>query len=99
MAQALHLANGATLNEKLRADTGAVARLASGGASDAEILETLFLSALSRPPTDSERSGMLPLLAEASSGLDGDEAAQARRQAVEDLYWAVMTSNEFLFNH
>ena len=23
----------------------------------------------------------------------------ARRQAVEDLYWAVLTCQEFLFNH
>jgi hypothetical protein len=23
----------------------------------------------------------------------------ARRQAVEDLYWAVLSANEFLFNH
>ena len=30
---------------------------------------------------------------------DAQATALARRQAIEDLYWAVLTSKEFLFNH
>lgn len=101
VAQALHLANGATVNEKLRDENGVVARLAREGASDAQVLDTLFASALSRRPTDAERAVILPALAESTAGLETDtEAAKAaRRQAIEDLYWAVLTGKEFLFDH
>ena len=91
MTQALHLANGTTINEKLRDPKGAVARAIDAKTPDAEIIDRLFLVALCRRPTDSERLRLLKLIAEA-----GDNQ---RRQAIEDLYWATMTGNEFLFNH
>ncbi|MHC5539385.1 DUF1553 domain-containing protein, partial [Singulisphaera rosea] len=100
MSQALHLANGATINEKLRSDQGIVARILASKATDGEILDRLFLSALTRHPTDAERTKLNQILAEASAGQgDPKAAADARRQAVEDLYWATLTGNEFLFNH
>ncbi len=100
VSQALHLANGSTLNDKLRSDQGAVARLAAADLSDAVVLDRLTRSALARPATDAEKARILPLLAEATAGLDDPKArAQARRQAIEDLFWATLTGKEFLFNH
>ena len=32
-------------------------------------------------------------------GLIARPGPSARRQAIEDLYWAMLTSKEFLFNH
>ncbi|GIW86311.1 MAG: S-layer protein [Isosphaeraceae bacterium] len=101
VAQALHLVNGATINDKLRSDQGTVARLVREGATDEQILETLFATALTRRPTDAERAALLPTLADATAGLEPDspDAQTARRQAVEDLFWAVLTTKEFLFDH
>jgi hypothetical protein len=100
MSQALHLANGATINEKLRADNGAVARAIAAGAADNAIIDRLFRAALSRPPTEAERARLSRILADAVAGIkDPKAAATARRQAIEDLYWATLTGNEFLFNH
>jgi hypothetical protein len=100
MSQALHLANGATINEKLRSDSSAAAKAVSGKVDDPAIIEHLFLAALSRRPTAAERERTIKALKEATAGLaDPKAAATARRQAVEDLYWAVLTSREFLFNH
>ncbi|MFO0951362.1 MAG: DUF1549 and DUF1553 domain-containing protein [Isosphaeraceae bacterium] len=100
MSQALHLANGTTVNDKLRSPESAVAKAMAAKASDAEVLDRLFLAALSRRPTDSERARVLGALAEATKGVADEKArVEARRQAVEDLYWAVLTGNEFLFNH
>lgn len=100
MAQALHLANGATVNEKLRAPDGLVSKQLASKATDAEVLDRLFLAALTRKPTAAERSRLLKVLTDAVAGrLDPKAAAEARRQAVEDLYWATLTGNEFLFNH
>ncbi len=100
MSQALHLANGETINEKLRSESSAVAKTVAGKASDAAIVERLFLAALSRQPNAAERERMVKTLKEAAAGVaDPKAAATARRQAIEDLYWAVLTSREFLFNH
>jgi hypothetical protein len=100
VSQALHLANGDTLNTKLRDDHGAVAKLASSKLSDDEILNRLYRTALARGPTEAERSKLLPILTESSKGISDEKAAAtARRQAIEDLYWATITGKEFLFNH
>jgi hypothetical protein len=100
VSQALHLANGDTLNAKLRSDSGAVAKQVAANANDEEILDRLYLSALARHPTEAERAKLLPILAEARNGLnDAAAIASARRQALEDVYWATLTGKEFLFNH
>lgn len=84
LAQALHLINGSTINDKLRAGVAKLlqARENSGGA----IIDELYLRALSRPATAADRAEWEPLLA-----TDAD--------AVEDLLWALLNSREFSFNH
>src|SRR5205823_2390554 len=100
VSQALHLSNGATINEKLRSEAGAVAKAIASKATDAQILDALYKTALSRSPTEAEKARLLPILAEATTGLNDEKAiATARRQAIEDLYWATLTGKEFLFNH
>ncbi len=98
LSQALHLANGATLNDKLRADDGAVAEAATSEKSLEMIIDHLFKSSLSRPPMEAEVARLLPILNDSVEGAKGEEAEAARRQAIEDLYWAVLTGKEFLFN-
>jgi Protein of unknown function (DUF1553) len=100
MSQALHLANGDTINEKLRSDASVVAKAIGGKVDDPVVVDRLFLSALSRRPSAHERERMLKALKDAAAGVSDPKAvATARRQAIEDLYWAVLTSREFLFNH
>jgi hypothetical protein len=100
MSQALHLANGATINEKLRAENSAVARAIASHLGDTAVIDRLFHAALTRQPTKAERARLEKILTEATAGAgDPKAAAAARRQAIEDLYWATLTSNEFLFNH
>jgi hypothetical protein len=99
VSQALHLANGPTLNEKLRSDQSVAARLAVAGASDDAIADSLFRAALARPPRPEERMAVATSLAEARGIDDPDRARLARREAIEDLAWGLLTSKEFLFNH
>ena len=56
-----------------------------------KIVEEAYLSALSRYPTKTEQDKIVNILAAAG---DKDQ-----RAAVEDMYWAVLSSREFLFNH
>lgn len=100
IAQALHVINGETLNEKLRADGNSVSSFLQLGLSDRRILEHLYLSAFSRYPTESEESRVLEELGQARAGDGpGGSAERVRRGAVEDLMWAMLTTREFLFNH
>lgn len=100
MSQALHLANGGTINDKLRADNSAVAKAMTSKASDEAIVNQLFNAALTRNPTPAERARLVKILSDAVAGeKDPKVAATLRRQAIEDLYWATLTGNEFLFNH
>ena len=91
MTQVLHLTNGKTIQEKLEAKDGRVSKFLESNAPDAEIVETVYLAALTRYPTPTERQRLTDLLAEAT----GDE----KRPAIEDLLWSVFTSKEFLFQH
>jgi hypothetical protein len=92
MAQALHIANGDTLNQKLSAKDNRITKLLSSGRDDAAITEEAYILALSRLPTDKERSGVVALLSEARS-------PEEERTALEDVFWGLMSSREFLFNH
>ena len=61
----------------------------AAGRSDADVVEELFLATLSRYPTDPEQQSLVRRF--------GHSAAQ-RRRAAEDILWALLNSNEFLFN-
>ena len=91
MVQALHLSNGPTVNDKLAAKNGTVADWLSAKLADREIIDTAFLTCLSRPPTEAESQGYLKILKDA-----GDSE---RRACVEDVMWSLLTSREFLFQH
>jgi hypothetical protein len=91
VGQALHLNNGKTLNDKLRARGSLVERWLAEKKADGAVLDDLFLRALCRPPTAAETKKFTALLAEAT-------ADSSRREALEDLCWAVLTSKEFVFN-
>ncbi len=92
MAQALHIANGDTLNTKLAAKDNRLSQLLASGKPDTDLIDEAYLLAMSRPPTAPEKTGMLKLLAEAKTPED-------RRTALEDAFWSLMSSREFFFNH
>ena len=91
MTQVLHLTNGKTIQEKLEDKTGRVSQFVESHLPDPEAIEMVYLAAFSRYPTASERNTLSTLLAEAS--------AEEKRTAMEDLFWSVLTSKEFLFQH
>jgi hypothetical protein len=99
IAQALHVINGDTLNKKLMAPNGAVALFGKLGLSDGRMIEQVYLSAFSRFPSDGEKQRAIELLRSSRLAEGTPEAIQlSRRQGVEDLLWALLTSKEFLFN-
>lgn len=98
MAQALHLITAATLNGKISAKDGTLAKLATARKSDMEIVEELYLACFSRKPTPSEHNAVSEALATAG-GKTPEEIAAARQQVFADLLWAMLSSPEFVYNH
>ena len=94
VGQALHVNNGQTLNDKLRDPKGRVAAWVKENVSDDEAVRRLYLLALCREPTAAEAKKFHDLLAE--SAADGKTT---RQEALQDLFWAVLASKEFVFNH
>jgi hypothetical protein len=100
VTQALHVINGDTLNKKLSAADGNLALLSKIGLSDRRIVEQLYLSAMSRYPTDAEVSALQESLAKARQVKGSVEVQrEARQQALEDALWALLVSKEFMFNY
>ena len=89
LTQALHLLVGSTYNDKLWTEGARVYELFQRGASDAEIVEDLYLVAFSRFPEPEEVEELERLIASTPS----------REQALRDLQWALITSREFAENH
>lgn len=95
LVQVLHISNGQTMNDKL-AEFGSVADRLLGMAQgrddgDRAIVAEAYLLCLSRLPAADERERFRTMLAEAP--------ISAKREVVEDLLWALMSSREFLFQH
>ena len=91
MVQVLHISNGDTINQKLEAKANRIEQLLSANLTNEQIIEEAYLSALCRFPTDAERAKLLAALNEAP--------ADNKRQTIEDFYWSILSSKEFLFNH
>ncbi len=90
LGQALHLVGGRVVQDKIRSDTGRVAQLLTAGKSNAAVVEELFLATLARFPTEAERQLLVKRLI--APGAD-------RRRVAEDILWALINHNEFLFQH
>ena len=83
VAQALHIANGDTVNKKLSAKESVVTKLLDAGAPDEKLIEEASLTCLSRLPTAKEMERFLQALA--------DTKDSERRTALEDIFWAMLS--------
>jgi hypothetical protein len=90
VVQSLHLMNSKNLQAKLGNATGRVHQLAESKRSPEEIVTELYLATLSRFPSDEE----LKLATAAFTAKDAK-----RQSATEDVFWALLNSPEFVFNH
>ncbi len=89
LSQALHLMNGDVINDRIKQGR-VVAKLIQEKKSDAEIVENLYLRVFGRLPKEQEKTAIQQTLA---------AAPDQRQQALEDVFWALMNSKEFYFNH
>ncbi|MFM8261349.1 MAG: DUF1553 domain-containing protein, partial [Pirellula sp.] len=88
LSQTMHLVVGDTIRERLSSPV-VVKALLDAQVEPEKIIESLFVRALSRKPTAEERVDLMAFVS-------GNEKNQ---DVYEDIFWALMNSTEFLFNH
>ena len=87
LSQALHLLNGETTNNKI-AQGRVIEKLLMRQMTPSQIVEELYLRTFGRLPSATEAARIATRLASQSD----------KKEALEDLFWALLNSNEFLFN-
>ncbi len=89
LPQLLHLGNGEAVSQKIASPAGALARLLKQERDDRKVADALFLATVSRSPTEAQWADVSRALA------SGDP----RDEVFRDLFWALLNSKEFVFNH
>jgi hypothetical protein len=91
MVQVLHMSNGNTINGKLAAKGNRIEQLLNKNLPPDQIVDEAYLSTFARFPTSDGRRELASLLEQSPKN--------ERRAAIEDLYWSLLSSREFLFDH
>ncbi len=94
MVQVMHISNGNTINDKLQSKESRVEKLLQlrrNGLSDEALVDEIYLTCFSRYPTPEKRRQLVQFLPPVNS----DE----ERATIEDLFWGLLSTREFLFNH
>lgn len=88
LGQTLNMINGPTISDAIIHPEGIIATTIKSGASNEQLVETIYLSTLCRNPSADELSRSVAYIAEV-----GQPA-----EAAEDIMWALINSPSFLFN-
>jgi hypothetical protein len=88
LSQSLHLMNGDTVGPKIQ-QGNLIGKWLQEKKPPAWMIEQIYVRCLSRPPRPEEFTKLLAAVA----------AEKNQQQALEDVFWAVLNSREFMFNH
>ena len=91
LSQALHLINGETVHQRIQ-DGKVIVDLLAEKKQPAEIINTLYLKALSRSPTGIENEKL-------QAAVNEGKSPEEQKLILEDIFWALLNSKEFIFNH
>jgi hypothetical protein len=89
LGQVLLLANSDEVENKIADGNGRVSKFFKDKKPVGDMIEELYLTALSRPPTAAEKKRLVEYV----------ENAKDKQRAVEDVLWAILNTREFMFNH
>jgi hypothetical protein len=89
LSQALAMINGNTVSAKV-GNSPVINDLFKSGKSDAQMVTELYIRTLGRPPTEAEVGSLLAQIA---------QAGKDKPKVVVDIFWALLNSQEFMFNH
>lgn len=101
LSQSLHLMNAADVKSKLAAPSGRADVLTKSNTPEAEKVRDLYLAAFSREPSADEMKVAEAYINRSRVDAQGKaiDPAIAKREAYEDLIWAIINTKEYLYNH
>lgn len=99
LAQSLHLLNASDIQTQLTRKDGRAEVLAKDTRPEEDKITDLYHIALSREPNAEEVKLALGHVTKKTTGKKEPEAAAAKKEAFEDILWALLNTKEFLFNH
>jgi hypothetical protein len=88
LSQALHMLNGPTIEGKIQQGQ-LIQKMLKEGKTPDQVIDALYLRALARKPDDGERKAMQTIVA----------ADKNPEVGLHDVFWALLNSREFVFNH
>lgn len=89
LSQALHLLNGSTVNSKC-SQGGVVTKALAAKKTPSQIIDDLYMRCLARKPFAAEKEKLMAFVG---------EEGRSDADVLNDLFWAVLNSKEFIFNH
>ena len=89
LSQALHLLNGSSVSNKIVAGKVINNWVDQEKLTPEQVIDRIYLRCLQRKPTDEERQALSNELGEEKN----------KTLALQDIFWAVLNSREFVFNH
>jgi hypothetical protein len=92
LAQSLHLLNSEEVQQRAAAGNGRADQLAKDPRSDEQKVEELFLWALARKPTPADMKFALTHIEQVTANKG------SKKNAYENLVWALLNTKEFAFN-
>ena len=88
LSQSLHLLNGGNTTQKIQ-EGGLVARRLKDKKTHKEIVDELYIRCLARKPDNEEWTKLEAVLKD----------HKEPQKALEDVFWALLNTREFMFNH
>ncbi|MCO8125287.1 DUF1549 and DUF1553 domain-containing protein [Stieleria sp. TO1_6] len=89
LSQALHLLNGSSVSQKVSSGNKIKTWMETDKLNEQQVIDRIFVRCLSRSPTQQELDQLTATVGEAENKV----------AALEDIFWAVLNSREFVFNH
>ena len=89
LSMAIQFFNGPLIYGKLKDESNSFRKSMTDGKSNTEIIMLLYNLAVCRNPSDTELK----------ASLEHIESKEDRVEALEDICWAILNTNEFLFQH
>jgi hypothetical protein len=101
LGQSLHLMNAADVKSKLTTSNGRADQWTKSTKPEAEKVRELYLAAFSREPNSQELNIAESYITRPRHDPQGKplDPATAKREAYEDLLWAIINTKEYLYNH